>query len=117
MNPSKINSARQWQKWRDAGAVRTGAHGHKPPRKYSLAWSATKMRDYFRTVPSFCFTADTCARCRKTANVCDGAGWVCECGAFNILPWRNQRRPHVAPDYGPTLAAIVAAARVRGDYF
>jgi hypothetical protein len=58
------------------------------------------------------FTADTCGKCKKTANLlAGGAGWFCPCGHFNVLPWSNMQIPHDLPDYGPPRECM----RAEGD--
>jgi len=55
------------------------------------------------------FTADSCGRCKKTANVLWGAGYFCPCGHYNILSWYYTQIPHEAPYYGPSRQVIAGA--------
>ena len=78
--------------------------------KGSLGITFAQLKEMFSWGPHIFFTADTCGGCHKTANVCHGPGWFCDCGHYNILPWSNHQIPHKKPDLGPTRAEIHEAA-------
>lgn len=54
------------------------------------------------------FTSATCGGCHKSANVPIGAGWFCECGQYNVLPWHSYQIPYDTPDMGPSRSDIQA---------
>jgi hypothetical protein len=52
------------------------------------------------------FSGETCGKCGTTANVLNGPGWICICGAFNAQSFRGGPEPHEKPGLGPTAEMI-----------
>jgi hypothetical protein len=73
--------------------------------KGEFNWTVEELVQMFMN-PNYSFTADACGKCHKTANVICGAGWFCECGHYNILPFHNHFIPHGKPDLGPSRKKI-----------
>ncbi|MBU0963982.1 hypothetical protein KKC06_03000, partial [Patescibacteria group bacterium] len=56
------------------------------------------------------FTAVTCGKCKKKANVLvGGQGWICTCEHYNVQVIHGANIPHENPDLGPTRAFLQAA--------
>lgn len=73
-------------------------------------WTTERLDAVMRD-PALCFTASSCGKCKKTANVvATNAGWFCACGGYNVLPWSGYVAPHYRPDLGPTADDIHASA-------
>ena len=74
-----------------------------------LMWDVPKIADAVRTWNSFDgFTAETCGKCKATANVLGGCpGWFCPCGHYNCQSWNCHTIPHAHPTYGPDRQVIL----------
>lgn len=79
-------------------------------------WSQEKIIEAATTWANFNgFTADTCWKCKRTANVlAGGPGWFCVCGYYSTLPWSGHQIPHDNPDLGPKQEDITAAYKSIG---
>ncbi len=77
-------------------------------------WSIEEMANYYAFGNgSFCFSGETCDKCKITANVpAGGPGWMCICGAFNAQSWNNRWMPHSSPIKGPTAEQIAEAVKL-----
>lgn len=87
----------------DKQACRDGGHDQGcnrcGPRRYWTVQRITEAVDTWAVWPGF--TADTCGRCRRTANIPAAGSWCCCCGHYNILPWHGHQISHERPDIGP----------------
>jgi hypothetical protein len=74
------------------------------PSKESFDFTPEQIQNALNTWANYNgFEGDTCHKCKLTANVLGGPGWICTCGHYILQNWHGGRMmPHDYPDLGPT---------------